>query len=79
MVWSRLRAEEVNMTPHQTCLEVRWRLGSAPNHFSPSFCSFGPHWMFVGCQIESCSITEDRRGTGAPIYADGEGKEGAKG
>lgn len=65
MVRNRLKGEELNMTPRKTC----WRLGSP--HFSPYFCSFDRHWMFVRCHIKFCSVFEDRWGQEATIWAGG--------
>lgn len=66
-----LRAEELSMTPHQTCLQIRWRLGLCPK---PLFSPF----LFIWSSLDVCKMSNrillrlwGQMGTGATIMGDG--------
>lgn len=48
MVRNKLSAEKLNMTPHQTCLKIRWRSGSGPG-CETIFLLISVHLVVTGC------------------------------
>lgn len=69
-------------SPNESAVKSRQRLGSTqkskPKPLLLFFCSFGNHWMFGGCRIQSCSIPEKAQGQEL-LYPGEEGGGGSVG
>lgn len=68
IVRNRLRAEELNTTPHQTCPKIRWRLSSAQTILCSSF-------LFIWSSLGVCGMSDGillhfwgQMATGATIW-----------